>query len=506
METIQGVRVYDVPENVAFAEDVTTHKGKPIADTQRAIENLVAAGFKVNTETLRGNPKGQELVRRLNEDNIHVVVPRTSIKISPDVMAQTGISAVAAACVEPVFDTEAAAMLGVIGFNAQENSDQVVELTYGQILGFAAGTVRGTIDTQFGGSNGRGQFRKKEVGEGNFAMCDVRLGVMGAGVIGRKVMQMAKHWGVTDIAFCNDRSPRMRDYDKSIDEFAVTNGFLRVNTPEELFRRSNLVSIHVGSRNHAGVLNTGIIDETLFNIFCERQPGQEDEFRIVLNNARIAPMGASPAFIAGLLKSGALTGFACDVFDIDMEQTPETFVNPYAGLGADTITTPHIGGSNTRFVGRAALGAARKTTHWAKTGSHHNSLSTPHDGVDITLDDGQFALEVCRSLEKDSAAKISAIIGKHGLNYIGGGRPTTGEHIPGTHLKRGFARHVFAYENAADGSEGRLNGEYSRIVKDVVGELCELRGVVRSIRPIPTNNDQREQLRGIRYAPNLNQV
>ncbi len=501
MEHINGARIYGVPKKVAIATDVLTDiDGKEIKQTVEAIRRLTEAGFQVDREVLVGNPKGNELARRLRDAQVDVVMPRTSMKFDREVLENSGISALAAACVEPDFDLSAAMDLGVAGFNAHQNSQQVYQLTKGEIFSFSAGIVRGTFSTREDG-----RFEKKKIGGANFAISDVRLGVIGAGVIGKKVLLGMQQEGA-QVAFCNDRSDRDRQYDRELDKFAHENGIQRMHTAEQLAEWANILTIHAGPRNHREEANTGMIDSSILAALCKNPDPLRGAY--LINNARLNLMGVSADEINRLLAEGKLAGFATDVFEKTQEQNPKTFVNPYS-REHDVATTPHIGGSNDVFVGLAAQEAAAQLIRWAQTGSHNDSLITPRDSVDVSPAAGQLVLDILRSTDHGTLARISAVLDKNGFNQVMDGKPTTGETVPGTRISRPVASHVFVNDNARSDT-GRFNGDYSTVLKDVVGELCALntpeKRIIRRIRPIATDDTQRQALENIRFAPNLLEV
>jgi phosphoglycerate dehydrogenase-like enzyme len=139
------------------------------------------------------------------------------------------------------------------------------------------------------------------------------LGVLGLGKLGQKVAGVAKAFGMKVIAWSQNLTP----------EKAKEAGAEYV-TKEELFAKSDIVSIHVvlsdRSRGLVGAKEIGLMKKTAF----------------LVNTAR-APIVDSKALMAAL-QSKSIAGAGLDVFEVE----PLPLDSPWRKMD-NVVLTPHLG-------------------------------------------------------------------------------------------------------------------------------------------------------------------
>lgn len=147
------------------------------------------------------------------------------------------------------------------------------------------------------------------------------LGVVGLGGIGAEVARLAQAFGMHVLCWTRRPSP----------ERAREHGVEFV-TLEELFRQSDIVTLHV--------IHTPETEKMITRDLLERmKPGA-----IFVNTARAELVDNSA--LARLLKEGRLAAVGLDVFD----EEPISNDDPFLGL-ENAILTPHVGANTARAQG-----------------------------------------------------------------------------------------------------------------------------------------------------------
>ena len=205
-------------------------------------------------------------------------------------------------------DLEAAAERGVQVLHTGYSSAPTVELTWALILA----SSRNLIEENTALRTGAWQ---RNVGE---ELSGRTLGLLGVGNIGGEIARIGKAFGMTVIAWSQNLTA----------ERAAAADAVRV-PKDELFRRSDIVSIHLvlSSRSR------GLVGAT--------------EFALMKSTARLVNTSRGPivveADLLDALKSRRIAGAAIDVFD----QEPLPLDHPFRSL-PNLLATPHIG-----YVSRA---------------------------------------------------------------------------------------------------------------------------------------------------------
>jgi len=163
------------------------------------------------------------------------------------------------------------------------------------------------------------------------------LGVMGLGRIGKEVAKRAVAFDMKVIAF-----------DVYWDEeFAKAHQVQRCDTPEQLLRESDVVSLHMN-----------LTPENRFFINRQRIALMKDK-AMVINCSRGGLVNERD--VADACKQGKLLGYGADVLE------HEPMVTPHAFQGIDNIVvTPHIGSRTFESVERQAMRATLNLVNFLK--------------------------------------------------------------------------------------------------------------------------------------------
>jgi D-3-phosphoglycerate dehydrogenase len=161
------------------------------------------------------------------------------------------------------------------------------------------------------------------------------LGIAGMGRIGREVAVRARAFGMRVIGY---------DIDWDAD-FATGHGVDRCEACEQLFERSDVISLHLPANEQTvGLVNA----ESIRRI---------KDGAILINTARGTLV--DEAAVADACRSGKLTGYGTDV----LEPEPMTTPHPFQQID-NIIVTPHIGSRTHESVQRQAMRATRNTLNF----------------------------------------------------------------------------------------------------------------------------------------------
>jgi D-3-phosphoglycerate dehydrogenase / 2-oxoglutarate reductase len=168
--------------------------------------------------------------------------------------------------------------------------------------------------------------------------CELRdktLGVVGLGRIGKEVVKRGVVFGMKPIA-CD------LFWD---DSFAKTYSVERKNSPEEVFRTADVISLHVNlSPETQGLVNK--------NTLALMKDGA-----ILINTARGGLVVEKD--VAEACKTGKLRGYGADV----LEHEPIKAPHPFMQLD-NVIITPHVGSRTNESVERQGLRAAHNLVNF----------------------------------------------------------------------------------------------------------------------------------------------
>jgi len=267
---------------------------------------------------------------------------RSATKVTADVLENTGRLKVigrAGVGVDNI-DVEAATRKGVVVMNTPGgNSVAVAELTVGLMLVLLRQLVPAIASTK------GGRWEKKRFAGGH-ELFRKTVGLVGFGSIGQLVAQRCLAFGTTVIA-----------YDPHPVEASRRLG-VQIVPLDELFRRADIVSLHVplmeNTRNLVGRAQLGLMRKGSYLVNCARG-GIVDE-----------------AALADALRDGTLSGAAMDVFAT--EPVPKD--HPLLSLES-FLCTPHLGASTEEGQLACASQLAEQLVEYARTGHIRHALNAP---------------------------------------------------------------------------------------------------------------------------------
>jgi D-3-phosphoglycerate dehydrogenase/(S)-sulfolactate dehydrogenase len=271
-----------------------------------------------------------------------VLAVRSATKVTADVLEKPGrlkLIGRAGVGVDNI-DVEAATRKGVVVMNTPGgNSVAVAELTLGLMLALLRYLVPAISSTK------AGRWEKKRFAGGH-ELFRKTVGLLGFGSIGQLVAQRCIAFGATVIA-----------YDPHPVEAARRSG-AQIVPLDELFRRADIVSLHVpladGTRNLVGRAQLKVMRRGSYLVNCARG-GIVDE-----------------AAVAEALRDGTLAGAAMDVFATE----PVPPDHPLLSLD-NFLCTPHLGASTEEGQLACASQLAEQLVEYARTGHVRHAINVP---------------------------------------------------------------------------------------------------------------------------------
>ncbi len=236
-------------------------------------------------------------------------------------------------------DAEAATRRGIVVMNTPgANAVAVAELTLGLMLALARELPRANAALH------AGKWEKKSL-----AGTELRgktLGILGLGRIGLEVAKRARAFGMALIG-----------HDPFVAPAVAREHEVRLVYPEELFRQSDYLSLHVG-----------LTPQTHSIVNAQSLALMKPSARIV-NCARGELIDTQA--LAEALKTGCLAGAALDVF----EQEPLT-ASPLFGMDR-VLLTPHIAGSTAEAQEAVGIQIAEQVRAYLQLGVIQNAVNSP---------------------------------------------------------------------------------------------------------------------------------
>ncbi len=202
-----------------------------IADkfSEAALSELKSSGLKI---TYNPELKDQTLLEAIKKDSPDVLVVR-STKVTKEMLEQgESLSLVvrAGAGVNTI-DVETASKLGIFVTNCPgKNAVAVAELVFGLILSLDRNIPDNVVSLRQGKWN-------KKVFSGASGIKGQTLGLLGFGNIGKEVAKRARAFGMPVLCWSRSLTEEVAD------EFDL----LKVNTPLEVAKKSDIVSVHLAA-------------------------------------------------------------------------------------------------------------------------------------------------------------------------------------------------------------------------------------------------------------------
>lgn len=313
---------------------------------QSGLDALKAAGCEVIFEP---EASGDALVAAIKKTQARVLVVR-STQVNEAMMDAGALSLIvrAGAGVNTI-DVAAASKRGIYVSNCPgKNSVAVAELTMGLILALDRRIPDNVAELR------TGTWNKKEYSKARGLMGQT-LGLLGFGHIGREVAQRARAFGMPVMVWSRRFTGDAASRAAAQDEF----GMEVVDSPEELMRRSDIVSIHLAlTKDTKGFVNQALLKHAKTGAY-------------IINTARAEVMdyaALAEAITAKSLRVGL------DVFDNEPASATAAFVDTLCANPA-VFGTHHIGASTNQAQEAIALETVRIIRTFKDTGKVPNVVN-----------------------------------------------------------------------------------------------------------------------------------
>ena len=335
-------------------------------------------------------PDEDALIAEIHRTDAQVLFKRSRVPVTRRIVeACPGLYAVQLCSIgTDSVDLDACAEHGVMVFNDPvSNGRSVVELAIGHILALARRLYETDVAMNL--------HQWEKTAKGRFEVLGKELGIVGLGNIGRQVARAAEGLGM-----------RVRFYDSRdvAQEVGVEMGWTRCDSLVDLFRTSDVVSIHTSAQDAQGSDNAGFLDAVLEELAAERP---DPSPRIFLNLAR-GNLHASEALL-GAIEAGAIRRAAVDVFPSEPNPGQTDWKNPYAGEPRVT-TTPHIGASTLEAQPRIARRVATTIRQFSESGSLRDCVYAPRTTIELESSRGAAALAVVHSVSRGTKKAVDDAI------------------------------------------------------------------------------------------------
>ena len=301
-------------------------------------------------------PNTQSLIDALNETKAHVLFKRSRVTVPREVYEQCPhLHAVQLCCIgDDSVDKVAAAEHGVLVFNDPvSNARSVVELAVAHLIALARRLYETNTQTH------NNEWHKNATSR--YEVAGKQLGIVGLGNIGRQVARACEALGC-QIRFFDNRLVAQ--------EVGIEMGWTRCETMEELFRTSDMVTVHTSARDAWGNDNEGLLDPLLGQLGAECD---DNSPRLFLNLARGNVHSAEA--LQDAVRSGAIRRAAVDVYPSEPRPGSD-WKNPYADFPT-IVCTPHIGAATQEAQPRIARRVARTTGEFSRFGALRDCVYSP---------------------------------------------------------------------------------------------------------------------------------
>ncbi|CBL43997.1 D-3-phosphoglycerate dehydrogenase [gamma proteobacterium HdN1] len=309
--------------------------------SQLAVENFERNGY-TNIEYHKAALPLEDLKKSIAE--AHFVGLRSRTKLTEEVFAAAQkLMAVGCFCIGTnQVDLNAATVRGIPVFNAPySNTRSVAELVLAEAILLLRGIPEKNAKAH------RGEWDKSATN--SFEIRGKTLGIIGYGNIGSQLSVLAEALGMHVIFF------------DVVSKLPLGNAS-QVHTMDELFQRSDVVSLHVpdvpSTRNMIGKAHFDLMKETAIFINASR--------------GTVVDLDA----LAQAVRDKKMIGAAIDVFPVEPRNNQEEFVSPLREFD-NIILTPHIGGSTIEAQENIGLEVSEKFVKYSDNGTTISSVNFP---------------------------------------------------------------------------------------------------------------------------------
>lgn len=331
------------------------------------------------------------LIDALTQSGAQILFKRSRVPVSKRVIeACPSLYAVQLCCIgTDSVDKAACAEAGVMVFNDPvSNGRSVVELAIGHLISLCRRLPETTAAT------GRGEWDKSE--SGRYEVLGKTLGIVGLGNIGRQVARAADALGM-DVLFYDSRPVAQ--------EVGLEMGYTQTSSLSELFRRSDMVTVHTSAKDAWDHDNTNFLDPVLPLLGADRPAPCP---KIFLNLARGNLY--TPQALLDAVRSGAVRYAAVDVFPHEPSPGEPVWDNPYAGEPR-IVSTPHIGAATLEAQPRIARRVATTIERFVHYGEVRDCVFDPRASLSLgDVGQGRALLAVAHSVSRGTKKAVDDAI------------------------------------------------------------------------------------------------
>lgn len=345
-----------------------------------AVELMRAEGF--NVEIHAAALTEDELCKRIK--NVNVLGIRSKTQVTAKVLEHANrLMTIGAFCIGTnQIDLKAATKKGVAVFNAPfSNTRSVVELAVAEMIML----MRNIVDKST--RMHKGEWDKSA--SGSYEVRGKKLGLVGYGNIGSQLSVIAESLGMNVLYYDTE------------EKLALGNA-TKCRSLKELLEKADVVSLHVDGRES----NTNMISQREFDLM------KQGVIFINLSRGHVVDIMA----LQENIKNGKVAGCAIDVFPYEPVSNQEKFTSALRGL-ANTILTPHIGGSTSEAQENIGNFVPGKFMDYINTGSTSNSVNFPNLTLP-TLENAHRLIHIHENVP-GILAKINKVLADHGINIAG---------------------------------------------------------------------------------------
>lgn len=374
---------------------------------------LEAIGISVHRET--DTPDENRLLELIAEYRPHLIYKRSRVEISERVVAAADdLFAVMLCCIgDDSVDKQATASHGVMVMNdPRSNGRSVVEMVIGQILMGARRIPDAWTETAHS--------TWKKSATGRYEIKGKTLGVVGLGSIGSQVARAAEALGMTIRFFDNSEIARA---------VGATMDWSADNSMGELFRNSDVVTLHLSAEDLRGRSNKNAIQREHLMALGKNRPGESP--RVFVNMGR--GFLYEPDDLNAATESGAIRQAFVDVYPVEPRNSSESWTNPYES-NPRIHCTPHIGAATREAQPRIAKKMARTTRAFSWAGTIDDCVYAPRRRIDVaSTAESPHVLAVVHSDARGTKKAVDDAIYRAGVNNL-------------QSVHRDFARYGIAYD------------------------------------------------------------
>ncbi len=361
-------------------------------------EHLAQVGIKATR--MDSVPNEAALIEELNRTRAQVLFKRSRVPVSRTLVESCPELLVVQLCCigDDSVDKEACADHGVLVFNDPvSNARSVVELAMAHLIALS----RRLYETDVA----MNESRWEKNATGRYEILGKTLGIVGLGNIGRQVARVAEAFGM-DIRFYDTRLVAQ--------EVGEEMGWAKCDTLEDLFRGSDMVTVHTSAKDFRGRDNAGLLDQVLGQLGAERSNNSP---RLFLNLARGNVHNTQPLLDA--VRSGAIRRAAVDVYPSEPRPGQDDWANPYANEYR-IVCTPHIGAATQEAQPRIARRVAHTIGEFSNVGAVRDCVYGPR--AKLHLGDavrGRTVLCVVHSDKRGTKKAVDDAVYEAGASNLG---------------------------------------------------------------------------------------